>query len=86
MPNMSGTEATRALRAHGYSGVVVGMTGDPTGCPERCEFEAAGLNSCVDKDSKGVAHLERLLTSYATVDRSVDVQHPSRAARKSSFT
>lgn len=28
MPNMTGTEATRALRLIGYRGVIVGVTGD----------------------------------------------------------
>jgi hypothetical protein len=36
------------------------MTGDPSGCPEREEFEASGLNECVDKDSQGICRVAKL--------------------------
>jgi CheY-like chemotaxis protein len=65
MPNMSGTHATRALRAAGYKGVIVGMTGDPLGCEEREEFDAAGLTMSLEKDSNSVAHVLALLADMS---------------------
>jgi CheY-like chemotaxis protein len=65
MPNMSGTLAARALRAYGYSGKIVGLTGDPRGCPERDEFDAAGLNASLDKDSEAVAYVLEMLRAIA---------------------
>jgi len=59
MPGVSGTAATRRLRAMGFRGVVVGMTGDPVGSPDRNEFEAAGLTACVDKTPEGMAAVQR---------------------------
>lgn len=35
--------------------------GDPAGCPERAEFEASGLDSCIDKDNNGVQSIIALL-------------------------
>jgi len=49
MPVLTGEKVTRALRAGGFKGMIVGMTGDPSGCTERDDFEASGLNLCVDK-------------------------------------
>jgi len=55
MPRMNGATATRLLRRElGYEGTIIGMTGDPQGSPDRAEFEASGLNGCVDKDTAGV--------------------------------
>ncbi|KAJ1631153.1 hypothetical protein T492DRAFT_1144142 [Pavlovales sp. CCMP2436] len=65
MPVLTGEIATRTLRAGGFEGVIVGMTGDPHGCFERDEFEAAGLNLCVDKDSPGVHKFIQVLGSFA---------------------
>jgi CheY-like chemotaxis protein len=61
MPNLTGTEATKRIREHGYAGKIVGMTGDPIGCLERAEFESAGLDVCVNKDSQGVQLIVREL-------------------------
>lgn len=65
MPRMTGTVAAREMRNGGYSGVILGLTGDPVGSPERDEFEAAGLNACVDKDTKGVEQILKLLRGFA---------------------
>jgi CheY-like chemotaxis protein len=65
MPVMTGEQATRALRALGYHGTIVGMTGDPTGSADRAEFEAAGLNACFDKDSKAIECLHGVIRSFA---------------------
>jgi hypothetical protein len=54
MPNLSGTQATQELRKRGFSGKIISMTGDPSGCLDREEFEKAGLDLCVNKDSRGV--------------------------------
>ncbi|KAJ1638424.1 hypothetical protein T492DRAFT_833704 [Pavlovales sp. CCMP2436] len=54
MPVLTGEMATRQLRASGYTGTIIGMTGDPSGCHERSAFEVSGLNICVDKDTHGV--------------------------------
>lgn len=62
MPILNGTAATRLLRAGGFRGKVVGMTGDPAGCAERDEFEAAGLNACVDKTTAGIEYIANLLS------------------------
>jgi hypothetical protein len=65
MPVMNGTKATRTLRGHGFESLIVGMTGDPSGCTERDDFEAAGLNACVDKSRQGVEFLVTLLEELA---------------------
>jgi len=65
MPVLSGEKATRALRAGGFKGVIIGMTGDPHGCSERDEFEAAGLSFCVDKDLPGIERVVQVLGSFA---------------------
>jgi len=65
MPVMGGTATTLELRRLGYSGVIIGMTGDPAGCDERREFEAAGLTACLDKDSAGLEEVVRLLRDHA---------------------
>ncbi|KAJ1615613.1 hypothetical protein T492DRAFT_1112578, partial [Pavlovales sp. CCMP2436] len=65
MPILTGEKATRALRAGGFEGLIVGMTGDPKGCSERDDFEAAGLNFCVDKDLPGIQRVTRELVSFA---------------------
>jgi hypothetical protein len=64
---MCGTETVRKLREGRFDGLIIGMTGDPSGCPDRLEFESAGLDLCVDKDTPGLlAICERL--------RSLDVR------------
>jgi len=66
MPELSGSATTRRLRELGCKSYILGMTGDPTGCPEREEFEASGTNTVVDKCSGGMAFLEALLAEWAT--------------------
>ncbi|KAJ1631172.1 hypothetical protein T492DRAFT_839432 [Pavlovales sp. CCMP2436] len=65
MPVLTGEKATRALRAGGFKGIIVGMTGDPKGCSERDEFEAAGLSLCVEKDTPGIQRIAQVLGSFA---------------------
>lgn len=65
MPEMTGEKATRALRAMGYRGMIIGMTGDPIGSPDRSEFEAAGLDACADKDSKAIEYVHGVIRSFA---------------------
>jgi len=65
MPVQTGREAVRELRAVGYTSMVVGMTGDPSGCADRDDFEAAGLNACVSKDTAGVHRLSGIIDSLA---------------------
>jgi len=65
MPVLTGEKATRALRAGGFQGVILGMTGDPKGCSERDDFEAAGLSFCVDKDTPGIQRVAEVLGSFA---------------------
>lgn len=57
MPEMTGTAAVRELRRTGYTGLVVGLTGDPPGAPEVAAFLEAGLDECLGKDSTGIAAL-----------------------------
>mmetsp|Transcript_24071 Transcript_24071/g.62016 ORF Transcript_24071/g.62016 Transcript_24071/m.62016 type:complete len:819 (+) Transcript_24071:46-2502(+) len=66
MPRMTGTKATLALRENGFEGIIIGMTGDPAGCAERDEFEAAGLNAIVDKDTAAVKYISSVLLSFCT--------------------
>eukprot|EP00302_Diacronema_sp_CCMP2436_P044875 CAMPEP_0180058042 /NCGR_PEP_ID=MMETSP0985-20121206/4802_1 /TAXON_ID=483367 /ORGANISM="non described non described, Strain CCMP 2436" /LENGTH=457 /DNA_ID=CAMNT_0021987981 /DNA_START=1 /DNA_END=1372 /DNA_ORIENTATION=- len=68
MPILTGEKATRALRAGGFEGVIVGMTGDPKGCSERDDFEGAGLSFCVDKDLPGIERVTHELFSFALDD------------------
>lgn len=72
---MSGAAATRKLRSNGYSGMIIGVTGDPSGCDDRREFEAAGLNACVDKNMDGMAELAELIRA-----RMVECSEDSAAA------
>mmetsp|Transcript_21147 Transcript_21147/g.54544 ORF Transcript_21147/g.54544 Transcript_21147/m.54544 type:complete len:114 (-) Transcript_21147:417-758(-) len=65
MPRLTGEQATRALRAAGYQGVIVGMTGDPRGSPERTEFDSAGLNEVLDKDTLGIERLKEIIAGFA---------------------
>jgi len=65
MPILTGQKATHALRAGGFKGMIVGMTGDPSGCTERDDFEASGLNLCVDKDTNGIRRVSELISSFA---------------------
>jgi CheY-like chemotaxis protein len=53
MPVLCGAQATRELRARGFAGLIVGMTGDPVGSEDRADFESSGLDLCVDKDVHG---------------------------------
>jgi len=80
MPEMCGAEATRELRAMGFTGLIVGMTGDPIGCEERAKFEAAGLDACVDKDSEGVRRAVLIMREHAaeTAASSASVWQRSR--------
>mmetsp|Transcript_16365 Transcript_16365/g.47707 ORF Transcript_16365/g.47707 Transcript_16365/m.47707 type:complete len:802 (-) Transcript_16365:66-2471(-) len=61
MPVMSGAEATREMRRMGYTGLIIGLTGDPIGSPDRAAFEAAGLDACTDKTADGMRAIELLL-------------------------
>mmetsp|Transcript_21364 Transcript_21364/g.49849 ORF Transcript_21364/g.49849 Transcript_21364/m.49849 type:complete len:89 (-) Transcript_21364:280-546(-) len=65
MPVLTGEKATRALRAGGFGGLIIGMTGDPKGCSERDEFEASGLSICVDKDMPGIQRVAQMFRSFA---------------------
>jgi CheY-like chemotaxis protein/anti-sigma regulatory factor (Ser/Thr protein kinase) len=73
MPRMNGTTATRKLRELGYAGIIIGMTGDPSGCSEREEFEESGLTACVDKDTAGV---ERVMEMVARLKAEGTVMPP----------
>jgi len=77
MPRMSGATAVRELRARGYDGVIIGMTGDPVGSPDRYEFEAAGLTACVDKDSGGREYICRVLRTFMVAADGEDHQDAS---------
>jgi len=68
MPILTGEKATRALRNGGFTGMIVGMTGDPTGSPDRSAFEEAGLDLCVDKDTPGVRRVAELIGGFAVAD------------------
>jgi len=59
---MGGTEATARLRTLGFGGVIIGMTGDPSGSPDRIQFEKAGLTRCVDKTPQGLEVVEDEIT------------------------
>ena len=48
MPRMNGTAATEEMRRHGYTGVVIGITGDDDDVT-RQEFLTAGANACLVK-------------------------------------
>jgi CheY-like chemotaxis protein len=65
MPRMNGTLCVRALRAAGFAGAIIGMTGDPLGCPEREEFDAAGLSKSLSKDSGGIVAVLKTLADIA---------------------
>jgi len=65
MPRMGGAETARALRAMSYTGLLLGMTGDPLGCDERYAFEASGLDACLDKSSAGMAECVKLMKLHA---------------------
>jgi len=59
MPVMGGTEAGRRMREAGFTKVIIGITGDPEGSPERDGFQdAGGLDECVDKSLTGMQIIE----------------------------
>mmetsp|Transcript_21133 Transcript_21133/g.54492 ORF Transcript_21133/g.54492 Transcript_21133/m.54492 type:complete len:160 (-) Transcript_21133:92-571(-) len=68
MPKLTGEKATRKLRKAGYKGVIIGMTGDPIGSPDRDDFEAAGLSLCLDKDPAGMQSLRDIICSFGLRD------------------
>lgn len=65
MPRMNGMRCTQELRARGYAGKIIGLTGEPAGSPERAEFEAAGLNMCTDKDTGGMQVIMNAIRAFA---------------------
>jgi CheY-like chemotaxis protein len=58
MPNMSGMEATKALRARGYAGLIIGLTGDIMDA-DVTAFLDSGANEvlCKPLDLKKLNHL-----------------------------
>jgi hypothetical protein len=80
MPNLCGAETAQQLRKHGYTGIIMGMTGDPVGCFDREAFEASGLDMCVNKDSQGVQRIVRELNQL--LDRVVDQSTRRRQAAR----
>ncbi|KAJ1619133.1 histidine kinase-like ATPase [Pavlovales sp. CCMP2436] len=81
MPILTGEKATRALRAGGFEGFILGMTGDPKGCSDRDEFEAAGLSLCVDKDTPGIHRVAQVIGSFA-LDEALE-EEPSTGSSSS---
>jgi CheY-like chemotaxis protein len=66
MPVMGGAATARVLRRLlGNELLLIGMTGDPPGCVDRNELEAAGLNQCLDKDTAGMQALRQALEAHA---------------------
>jgi CheY-like chemotaxis protein len=65
MPILGGAATALKLRASGYRGLIIGMTGDPAGCDDRKEFEAAGLDCCTDKNTAGIEELNRQICIHA---------------------
>lgn len=61
MPKLTGAQVARTMRALGFGGPIVGMTGDPAGCKDRAEFEAAGLDVCLDKGTQSVRRVKQML-------------------------
>lgn len=59
MPNMDGLQATRAVRAAGYTGTVIGLTGDVS-MESETEFRSAGADVVMSKPLD-VRKLEMLL-------------------------
>lgn len=82
MPIMSGAEAIREMRARGFQGTILGITGDPAGSPDRIDFECAGLDLCVDKTTEGMRAIESMLREHIALDKpaeapSADSEEPS---------
>ena len=46
MPRMNGTTATQEMRRRGFTGVIIGITGDSDNAALQ-EFIAAGANACL---------------------------------------
>ena len=65
MPKMTGAQATRALRAMGFEGTIIGITGDPMGSHDRDDFQGSGVDFCIDKDSAGVERIVHVLRGFA---------------------
>jgi len=79
MPNMSGTEATRQLRAGGFTGRIIGVTGDPVGCDDRMAFDNSGVDEVLDKDSQGTAVLRERLHALVGGGRAVPGSPPDHS-------
>lgn len=75
---MTGAQATRALRAAGFAGLIIGMTGDPAGCTDRDDFEAAGLDECCDKDTPGI---ERVIARIRALLPAAEQQQSAQPAQ-----
>jgi len=69
MPEMTGTEATRAIRAAGYAGFILGMTGDPVGSQDRADFECCGTDRVVDKEQAAMRFVTKLILERAALRR-----------------
>ncbi|KAJ1634238.1 hypothetical protein T492DRAFT_1142322, partial [Pavlovales sp. CCMP2436] len=65
MPRISGAGLAYWIRARGEPMLVVGMTGDPVGCEDRLDFEAAGLDLCLEKNAEGTAALVDVICMHA---------------------
>ncbi|KAG8461662.1 hypothetical protein KFE25_001280 [Diacronema lutheri] len=83
MPTMGGTAATRELRRRGFDGLIIGLTGDMVGCDDRTQFEAAGLDMCLDKHSEGTQLLTKLLAEHRALVLARGGAIATRAARDS---
>jgi CheY-like chemotaxis protein len=66
MPELGGAATARALRARGFDGLIIGATGDPVGCDDRDDFEASGVDVCLDKDSAGLEQLVERIRAHAS--------------------
>jgi len=65
MPVMGGAATARELRRMGDTSLMIGMTGDPSGCADRNDFEASGIDLCLDKAQSGLEQLLRALEDHA---------------------
>jgi len=65
MPNMTGCEAAEKMRSPeiGYTGLIIGITGDPSGSGDRTAFEQSGLDMCADKTAQGMKTIQEIVSN-----------------------
>ena len=87
MPNMGGTECGSLMRQKGFTGTIVGMTGDPVGSEDRDRFvQEGGLTMCLDKTTDGMREVEECIKDILEIKRRAGLLHRQQPSMPSRST